>query len=663
MVVALTACAIAGTRPAAAQAKSTVLFDFEDEKQVAEFVTSDAARAADPDARPLVYVFPSSIVPPEVGGKHSLHAMFRDGADSWARIVAAVDGAEWSRSGATALGLFVSSYDPKASVDLVLETQDRVRYVHTVTPPSEGWSRLTIPFEEFRGETGTASDALRDIRFMAIEKRGAWSGCVLRFDQFELLAGTVAPPTGPGPGGTTPPVGPGPVSPPTADRLSVKVSAALTPPPDPVQFRTYLGGNIGPSDLPLLRDANTAALVKALEPVIRTVVTIPDKESDDASVLRELDSRVQALQAVAKPNGVLICVGAPVDGTVSSARYAQFCTALVKRYNQGARAQSNGIIRYWELLSDPELLTDDDYRRACDMFNKASKAMRGVDPQAGIAVGGVSFFAAQRGPLDRVLRGTKTLLSFLSWRFCGATAVSANDRQLFAAADSGVTYGIPDAIGSTDALELLKVADLYDSGLLFVTECSLSTARSANGSCQDHRAASSFAASWLASYLTAAGPVVDVVLVSNLFGNSWGAIRPDGTAGPMYWTMRLFHDLVPRKSVITKATSTGGDDLFALGALDGDRKMLLLVNRSAKEADVTATCQGIRRGETARFVTVGGAVDGIVEATPATELPEAPSRSLEAGRPPSAGAAVSVTVSGLILPPHAVGVLEFRPGR
>jgi len=666
--VALAALAVSAVAvPCRAQDTGAVqpllLFDFESEQQTDAFVTSDSAREANPDAWPLVRVFQSRVVPPDVPGECSLHVMFSDGQDAWARVSTPVNGAEWSGEGRNSLSVWVSSYVAQGSVDLALITVQDKSYVTSIELPSEGWTQVTIPLRRFKAGDGTcAADDLASVHTLAIEKRGTWQGCVLRIDQVALVKADIEESTAEGPGETTtttegpehPGTGPGTEGPVTPSRsISVKATFGAT---EGLYFMAHWGVNavLGEDDA-LLADPKVASLVRALQPIIRVLVSIPVDPAGDEALAARLDPFVAGCKQVARERGVLICVDAPVDGTVEPKRYADFCVALVKRYNLGPDGKPSGSgIRYWELIHDPVFLVDGDYKTACQLFNSASKAMRAVDPD--IRVGGMSFFAAQWAPMERVVRGTSGLLSFLSWHVFGAPMVSASDQQLIDAADSGFMYGVSEAMGATKVLEVLKAG--APDALLFVTECNINRARTADGRCPDPRAGTSFASAWLASYFITASAVVDVVLLSRTSGSSWGMIAPNGTAGPVYWTARLLQEHLPRgsTSLVAKAVSNDPKLLRAVAGLIGDKRVVLLVNRSDQPATVHLEADALPRNCGATLYAVSATGDGI------TQEDLSPTRAVVPPATSGGTPAERVVLDAVQLPPYGVVVVELTPG-
>lgn len=643
-------------RPPSPDQELTLLYDFESDDQLASFTTEDSARASDPGHRPLAYAFPSAIVPPEIGGEHSLHVMFAEASDAWARILVEVDGGTWARIGATGLALWVSCYTPEATVDLVLETAEGTVYRAVVPLPQGGWTHVMLPFDLAVSDDGEpVGERLADVRLLALEKRGTWSSCVFRIDHVELARAGEAPPVAePTQPPVTEPEQPVLVPPSIGgEPYAATVTTVFRQADTPVYFRTYLGANVLPGEERTLQDPRVAELVRALKPILRTVVTVTPTADGDADMFAAVESRLNAIRPVAKQRGVFICLDAPVDGSVSASRFASFAAALVRRCNgSGAAGSSREPVLYWELLDKPVLLTDGDFRLACQMFNSAAKAMAEADRN--VRIGGMSFVTSKEATMDRVLRGTKGLLTFLSWHFYGAPTTSVSDSDLVAAADSGLAYGVPDAIGPAAILKLLSVADLYDSGLLFVTECHLSSARSADGRCEDPRASAPFAAAWTASCLVTAGAFVDAVLLSRLIGPSWGMISEDGTAGPVYWTARLFAERLPRGSLLARSTaSTRPDRLLALGAMLDERRVVLLVNRSPRPADVEVQCGAADTRSTATLYSVVPSGSGI-EAQQVTG-------GLASTSQPGPGGATLV-YPHIALPPYGVAALELRPG-
>ncbi|MBD3175099.1 MAG: hypothetical protein GF320_07955 [Armatimonadia bacterium] len=667
-----------GGQPAAAPTE-LLIADFEDEADVKAFNTSDSARTDDPDGgRPLVYVFLSGLTPDE-GGEHSLHMMFNDGENAWAAATTTVDGAQWAAAGIQTVAFLANSYLGTLSIDVVLATADDRRFVATVEVPSEGWVPVVVPLSAFVNSDGEpVTDALESIVSLGFEKRGTWRGCVLRIDQLRaspeadgglgatpvvIEPGTEGPevpdpgtpdPGTPGPGTEDPditdPVEEGPETP--ADAYTVSLSTVFQPRENPIYFRTYLGMNVTSADTELLGNPRVQSMVRAIDPIIRLVVDVPADPGDDQAVHARLDALIAAVRKVAKDRGTLVCVNAPIGGDVSDRRFAEFAAGLVRRYNFGPNENRvPNPIRYWELLAEPIFLTDEDYGRAARMYNLAGKAMRGVDPE--IRLGGMSLFASEQQPMDRVLRGTKGLMDFLSWHFYGAAGVSVSNEELLKAADSGLTYGVDDAIAPTRILELLRVADLYESGLLFVSECNLNKARTNDGRCQDPRASTNFAAAWLASYFVSAGTVVDVTLLSRLSGESWGMIHQDGSAGPVYWTARLFQDHMPRGTeVLGVRSTTRRERMRALAGILDDRRMVLMVNREDQPAEVELTLSGLGPSYAGTLFHIAADGESIQKADLVLERPRAGEPGTRAG---------TLRASGIVLPPYGVGIAEFRP--
>ncbi len=653
-----------------------LLFDFETDEQVEQFAAEDSARAADPDAATsLVHKFRSALGAPGVGGDRSLHVRFYACEDGWANVRTSVDGAAWKAESVGRISFWLNCYAPDRTVDLVLFGAEDAEYRATIELPYDEWLEVTVPLDALVAADGAkASDHVEELTALALGRKGAWSECTFRIDHIR-----VAPSESPTPVEPDAPVDPGPTPPDDPEPGEPGVTEPVVEPDAPegpvradaysaraevsygsateFYFRPYLGANALPGDEAHLANPTTAALVRGLEPMIRVKVAAPAAPSDDADVIAALQARVRAVAAVAKERGVMVGVSAPIDA-ISPDRFAGFCEQLVRAVNAGPE---NTRVRYWELLDSPVLLSDADYRAACQLVNSAAKRMLAVDPD--VRVGGMSFYAAQRGPMDRVLRGTKGAMKFVSWHFYGAGMLSAPDNQLFQAADSGVAYGIPDVIGPTQVVDLLKVGDLYESGLLFVTECNLNNVKTADGRCQDPRGSSPMAGAWLASYLATVGPLVDVVLVSEMFGDTWGMVTPDGRAGPVYWTARLFKDHFPRGAQIAPSRSPTGAELRTLGAVIDNRRLLLLINRSDKPADVEVVCRGLPRGATASVYSVGDG-EGIVE-TPVTleyaTRRAAPPPTAEAGAP-AAAPGLDAVAPHVPLPPYGVAILEIRTG-
>lgn len=643
------------------ESEDLLIADFENEAQVAALATRDSNREADPESgRPLVYVFLSGLTP-EGGGDHSLHIMFNDGDNAWAGAYMEVDGAAWAATGGSSIGLLANSYLGTLSVDLVLITADEERFATTVEIPSEGWVPIHAPLDSFRNAAGEpATGSVESIRGLAFEKRGTWRGCVLRVDQLRLLGGAAGA-TGTPPPDTPDPGEVGPVVPDPGDEIPVetpvgayKVSLSTTfqPQETPIYFRTYLGMNVTPADVTLLGRPQVQSLVRAIDPIVRLVVDTPAQASGDAAVHARVDPLIAAVRKVAKDRGAMVCVDAPIDGGIAGARFAEFAAGMVRRHNFGPDGKRvANPIRYWELLAEPIFLTDQDYGRATQMYNAAAKAMRAVDNE--IRLGGMALFASEQTPMDRVLRGTKGQLDFLSWQFYGAAGLSVSNEDLLDAADSGLTYGVDGAIAPTRILELLRVADLYESGLLFVSECNLNKVRTADGRSQDPRASTNFAAAWLASYFVSAGSVVDVTLLSRLSGESWGMIHEDGTAGPVYWTARLFQEHMPRGTEVLRVRSTERTETMrALAGMQNDRRMVLMVNRQNRPAEVDLTMTGLAARSSGVLYSLAADGKGIERADLTIEAPPA-------GQP--GRAAAGHKVSGLTLPPYGVAIAEFRP--
>lgn len=643
------------------QTGELLLADFEDEAEIEAFTTRDSNRTADPESgRPLVYVFLSGLTPAG-GGEHSMHIMFNDGDNAWAGVYTDVNGAEWAAAGARALGFAANSYLGTLSVDLVLTTADGERYTATVEIPSEGWVPVVAPLSSFVSGTGKhASEVLESVTSLGFEKRGTWRGCVLRIDQLRLLpeapgTSVIPPPDGPDPGtappGTADQRGGAPVVPPT-QAYKVSLSTTFQARENPIYFRTYLGMNAAMADMPLLESPQVQSLVRAIDPIVRLIVETPLQASADAAMHSRVDPLIAAARRVAKDRGVMVCIDAPIGGEVPPQRFSEFAAGMVRRHNFGPDGKRvTNPIRYWELLAEPILLTDSDYAMAIQMYNAAAKAMRTVDNE--IRLGGMALFASEQQPIDRILRGTKGQLDFLSWHFYGAASVSVTNEELLKAADSGLTYGVANAVAPTRILELLRVADLYESGLLFVSECNLNKARTADGRCQDPRASTSFAAAWLASYFVSAGPIVDVTLISRLSGETWGMINADGSAGPVYWTARLFKEHMPRGAeVLGVRSSERAGNLRALAGMLGDRRMVLMVNRQNQSAEVDLTMAGLdarTQGTLYRLTPNGRGIEtvGLTLQTAAASLPQ--------------GTPATHRVTGIVLPPYGVAIAEFGP--
>ncbi len=654
-------------------ATDLVILDFETEAQADLLVAEDSARTEDPEADALVHVFRSGLGAPQVGGERSLYIRFGNCDDGWARGRTKVDGDAWTAEEAGEISCWLNCYVAARTVGLALADADGVEYRTTVDLPSGDWAEVKVAFESFVAEDGSkASDHVDQLRELVFFQEGAWDECTFRIDQVSVspreggadvvpdtpdVPGTTPPDeaTDPGTPDVTPPgTGQADVVPP-ANAYDFRADVSYATATD-FYFRPYLGANAVPGDEANLENPAVVTLVRDLEPMIRVKVTVPASASDDADTVAALKARVAAVSAVAKERGVMVAVAASMD-TVSADRFAAFCEQLVRALNSGPE---NKRVRYWELLDSPVLLTDAAYRSACQMVNSAVKKMLAVDPD--VRAGGMSFYAAQKGPMDRVLRGTKGAVKFVSWHFYGAGMLSAPDTELFRAADSGVAYGIPDVIGPTAVVELLKVGDLYENGLLFVTECNLNNVKTPDGRCQDPRGASPMAGAWLASYLATVGALVDVVLVSELFGDSWGMVTPDGQAGPVYWTARLFKDHFPRGAQICPSRSTSGTELRTLGATVENRKLLLLINRKDKPANVEVVCEGVARGAEAVLYSVG-AGEGIAE-TPvplefvARRTPRSPEGEAAAGARPGADA----VAHNVVLAPYGVAILEIGAG-
>jgi hypothetical protein len=673
----LTLVARAPAQPVApAAAKPVVLYDFEADEQVRAFATSDSLREGGATTE-LVYAFRSALAPERVGGQHSLYIVFHEAEDAWAKVTAPVKGAEWAAAKAATLAFWANPCSADSTVEFSLETDDGTSFVHEVALSGDGWQEIALPIASFKAQDGrTADAALESITRLGIAKRGTWPPSAFRLDQFELRAegappaGTgPEPPTGVGPEGPGTPVeGPttpievGPTTPPVQESYAVNVAATFASPTS-LYFRPYLGGNVLQSDLSLLAKPEVALAAKALEPMTRTIATVPPDPSDDAATLAELSVRIAALSKVSKERGILVCVQAPADGSVTAERYAGFCETLVRRFGATAGTEQKQI-RYWELFDSPVLIGDADYQRICQMANSAAKRIRAADADA--RIGGMAFFAAQRGIMDRVLRGTKGAFTFLSWHFYGASMASVADDMLFQAADSGLTYGKNDPIGPDQVLELLKVADLYEKGLLFVTECNVNNVRTVEGRSQDPRTDSAIAGAWLASYLVTVGPIVDVVLVSRLAGDTWGMVHSDGSGGPLYWTARLFREHFPRGGQLVGATSTARTRLLALGAVYETHKSLLLINRANQPAVVGLDCSGFAGPVRATLVGAGGTEPGLSTLELPVELetrqvqPPTPEGATE---PPPPTKETRAKCSGVTLPPYGVAVVEFRGAR
>lgn len=629
-----------------------LIADFEDEGQIEAFVTSDSNREADPEnGRPLIYVFLSGLTPDE-GGNHSLHMMFNDGDNAWARAHMAVDGSEWAAAGARSLRFLANSYLGTLSLDLVLTTDDGDRYTATVEIPSEGWVVVEAPLTSFTSaEGGNAWESLSMVTGLGFEKRGTWRGCVLRIDELQILPGAggtsvIETPADPDPGAEEPtdpdPRG-GVIDVVPQDAYKVSLSTAFQSRETPLYFRAYLGMNVTPADVDLLERTQVQSLVRAIDPIVRLVVDTPAEASGDAAVHARIDPLIAAVRRVAKDRGAMVCVDAPIGGEVTPQRFADFASSLVRRHNFGPDGKRvANPIRYWELLAEPIFLTDQDYGRATQMYNSAAKAMRAVDSE--IRLGGMALFASEQQPMDRVLRGTKGQLDFLSWHFYGAAGASVSDEDLLAAADSGLTYGVNDAVAPTRVLELLRVADLYESGLLFVSECNLNKVRSADGRCMDPRASTSFAGAWLASYFVSSGSVVDVTLLSRLSGESWGMIHEDGSAGPVYWTARLFQEHMPRGTeVLGVRSSARTGTMRTLAGMLNDRRMVLMVNRENQPAEVELTMTDLAANSTGALYRLAADGKGIERVDLTVEEARGGHR-----------------VTGMTLPPYGVGIAEFR---
>lgn len=658
---------------AAAAAKPVAVYDFEADEQVRAFVTSDSLREGGATTE-LVYAFRSALAPERVGGQHSLYVVFHEAEDAWAKVTAPVNGSEWADAKAATLAFWANPCSADSTVEFSLEADDGTSFVHEIALSGDGWQEIALPIASFKTQDGrTADTALASITKLGIAKRGTWPPSAFRIDQLELRTEGSTPtgtgpeaPTGVQPGTPTEdPTTPdevGPTTPPVQESYAVNVAAAFANPTS-LYFRPYLGGNVLPSDLTLLAKPEVALAAKALEPMTRTIATVPPDPSDDTATLAELSVRISALSKVSKERGILVCVQAPADGSVKPERYAGFCEALVRRFGATAGTEQKQI-RYWELFDSPVLIGDEDYQRICLMANTAAKRIRAIDSDA--RIGGMAFFAAQQGIMERVLRGTKGAFTFLSWHFYGASMASVADDMLFQAADSGLTYGRNDPIGPDRVLELLKVADLYEKGLLFVTECNVNNVRTVEGASQDPRTDSAIAGAWLASYLVTVGPIVDVVLVSRLAGDSWGMVHSDGSGGPLYWTARLFREHFPRGGQLVGATSTARTRLLALGAVYETHKSLLLINRANQPAVVGLDCSGFSGPVRATLLGAGGTEPGLST----LELPvELETRQVQPPTPEGATAPPPPTretrakCGGVTLPPYGVAVVEFRGTR
>ncbi len=662
----------AAAGPAAPAAKAVVVYDFEVDEQIRAF----AAEQSDGDAAEALYVFGSDMSPNLVGGRRSLYVVFRPADDGWAATAAPVRGADWA--GATALSFWINPFTEDRTVTVALVAEDGVAFECEAKAPEDGWQRLELPLESFVAADGRAATSVLDqIAFLKLVKRGPRESCSFRLDQIEVVTGgsgetpdvpttdptTTGPTTPPTPDGGTGPTTTGPTSPPVDEPYAANVSIAFTNTRGAC-FMPYLGANVLPGDAALLAKPEVAQVAKTLEPMVRTIVNVPPSPTDDPAALTEVGGRLAAIARVSKERGIVVCLQAPVDGTVSAERYGAFAEMLARQFGSTVGASAK-LVRYWELLDSPVLITDADYVLACKMANTASKKIRAAEPDA--RIGGMSFFAAQEKLMKRVLQGTKGAFSFLSWHFYGASMASVSDEQLFESADTGLAYNSADVRAPDQVLELLKVADMYETGFLFVSECNVNNVRSVDGKSQDARTDGPFAAAWLASYLVRSAPVVDVVLLSRLVGDSWGMIRSDGSTGPLYWTARLFREHFPRGGqLVAVSSNTDKTRLQALGAVFDTHKALLLVNRANRSAVVGLDCTGF--GGPVRATLVG--IDGVESGYSTLEVPaELSTRQVQpptpegATAPPPPVTETRAKCAGITLPPYGVAVVEFRSAR
>ncbi|MCS6862591.1 MAG: hypothetical protein NZT92_19990 [Abditibacteriales bacterium] len=550
-----------------------VLDDFE--RGVSKWLLNDHTKAASGQVT-FCEILPSPSGAPEGGGKGGAIITFKRSTEGWATVSLPVDGKKWKAIGAERLSFWLRGDGSDNHVELMLRATSggkETRFGVTVPLNDPQWHKVVLPFSRFKNEGASLADSMEQIYLVQFLKRSRWDSLFFTIDQIQVEGVSTTPEVA---------ITPRPTTPLTGKRTNITVDFAKTLGATAVTLSVNFEG-----DEARLLDGDFQESLRNFGPRFVRVKAAALLKMDASGGtptwdFTSLDNVVSAVRNVgAEP---FICLSPHPEWKLTDEQFLQLCADTVEHLNANAERKVN----YWEIFDAPTFgAAAISIEQATERFNRIRQRLKAIDPS--LKIGGVALASAWQPHLLYFLKHAQGT-DFLSFYFYGTHNGITTDAELFAAARRTVAGDVPYQIAFDDLRRAM--AQGRWNVPVFITECSLNSLRTPEGASRDKRLTSPFSAAWWMSFLKAAGPYVNHVMVFNAAHESWGLLDEKGRAYPAYYALWLFSKFFPAGSAVASARSDN-PNVLPLAVNTPTAHNVMLVNLSDQPAHCRVAARGV----------------------------------------------------------------------
>lgn len=565
-----------------------LLEDFE--QGVSRWLLNDHTKAASGQVT-FCEILPSPSGAPERGSKRGAIVTFKRSTEGWATVSLPVDGKKWKAIGAERISFWLRGDGSDNHVELMLRATaegKETRFGVTIPLNDPQWHKVVLPFSRFKNEGASLADSVEQIYLVQFLKRSKWDSLFFTVDQIQVEGVS-----------TTPEVTiiPRPTAPRLGKRANVTVDFAKTLGTTTAAVSLNFEG-----DEARLMDADFQESLRNFGPRfvrVKVAQLLKMDASGDTPTwdFTSLDNVISAVRnADAEP---FICLSPRPEWKLTDEQFLQLCADTVDHLNTNAERKVN----YWEIFDEPTFgATAISIEQATERFNRIRQRLKEMDPS--LKIGGVALASAWQPHLVYFLKHAQGT-DFLSFYFYGTHNGITTDAELFAAARRTVAGDVPNQIALDDLRRTM--AQMKLNVPVFITECSLNSLHTSDGASRDKRLSSPFSAAWWMSFLKAAGPHVNQVMVFNAAHESWGLLDEKGRAYPAYYALWMYSKFFPPGSAVV-STQSDNTNVLSLAVNTPTAHNVMLANLSDRPMNCRITAKGVGalRQVRGRFLEANG---------------------------------------------------------
>ncbi len=506
---------------------------------------------------------------PKVAGTQAGLVEFAAAQQTWASVTLPVEGATWVETGCTGISLWLRGSGDRQSVSVVLRSYTKpgtqmidTSYVREVSLASGQWFSVRLPFASFKDEHGQPIDEahLRAVKLFQFVKTGSWPA--LRFTVDEIRAEVLPTET--------------PEAPPAGALLMNFDQPGRN-------ARLQQGVCLGSDAARLLADQSFARRVKGnLSLLGHSLIRVKLSDFYERDLGQLNAAKMQSVLAWIRSCGSdpLLCLDEPLPSVGVKPDQGWRTFGALCAYLASVRKQEPGP-RYYEIGSEPILSGQfKSIPAATAAYDALAAQILLADPAA--QVGGMGFASAWDEQLRYFIQHARTV-HFLSYHFHGAHNPVASDQALFSVACSGRSEDLPNQMSPADIRGLLRER-AGPEPQIWITECALNSAREPNGQARDKRIRTTYGATWMTAFSLSVAPYVDRVLWFKAFGNGWGLLGDDGSAGPGFQAVQLLARFAPVGATIGEPMLVEGDRTLVAPVSSPSGRYVVIANSASTAA-------------------------------------------------------------------------------